>query len=224
MQKSMSNLITESVTAVDSWELPVIGGKIKHKPPSAKDLEQIRQQAYKEGFTRGRRDGLASGKKEVAQQAGYLEKIVQNMELPLEGFDEQLSHEVAELSIAIARQIIRRELHQEPGQVVAIAKEALAQLPGSANKITVTLHPEDAALLREFLPERAEQAYRIVENSASQRGGCMIEATNSRVDASVEKQISSVIAELFGDERMSGISELSEPDSEVENGTESEAP
>ena len=167
MRKSMSSLITESVTAVESWDLPVIGGKIKHKPPSAKDLEQIRQQAYKEGFSKGQSEGLKSGKKEIAQQAGYLEKIVHEMESPLEGFDEQLSHEVAELSIAIARQIIRRELRQEPGQVVAIAKEALAQLPGGANKITVTLHPEDAALLREFLPENGEQTYRIIENGTT---------------------------------------------------------
>lgn len=220
----MSSLITESVTEVESWELPVIGGKIKHKPPSAKDLEQIRQEAYKEGFTRGQKEGLASGKRQIAKQADYLEKIVQEMASPLEGFDEQLSHEVAELAIAMARQIIRRELRQEPGQVVAIAKEALAQLPGSANKITVTLHPLDAALLREFLPESDEQQYRIVENGATQRGGCMVEANNSRVDATVEKQISSVIAALFGDERHSGISEPEELDSEAENGTEPETP
>jgi len=220
----MSSLITESVTAVESWQLPVIGGKIKHKPPSAKDLEQIRQQAYKEGFTKGQREGLKSGQNEISQQVGYLKNVIQNMQSPLEGFDEQLSHEVSELAIAMARQIIRRELRQEPGQVVAIAKEALAQLPGGANKITVTLHPEDAVLLREFLPESAEQEYRIVENGAIQRGGCMVEASNSRVDATVEKQISSMVAALFGDERQSGISELNELDSEAENGAEPEAP
>jgi len=219
----MSSLITESVTAVESWQLPVIGGKIKHKPPSAKDLEQIRQQAYKEGFTKGKNAGLKSGQNEVSLQVGYLKQVIQNMQSPLEGFDEQLSHEVAELSIAIARQIIRRELRQEPGQVVAIAKEALAQLPGSANKITITLQPEDAALLREFLPEDGEQAYRIIENGTTQRGGCMVEADNSRIDATVEKQISSVIAELFGDERLTGISELSDVDSETENGTKPDA-
>ncbi|HEA26130.1 MAG TPA: hypothetical protein ENH92_03325, partial [Ectothiorhodospiraceae bacterium] len=93
-----------------------------------------------------------------------------------------------------------------------------------ANKITVTLHPEDAVLLREFLPESAEQEYRIVENGAIQRGGCMVEASNSRVDATVEKQISSMVAALFGDERQSGISELNELDSEAENGAEPEAP
>jgi len=221
----MSSLITESVTEVESWELPVIGGRVKHKPPSAEELEQIRQQAYKDGFAEGKSAGLSTGlsdgKKEIAQQVGYLQQLLHNMESPLEEFDEQLSHEVADLSIAIARQIIRRELRQDPGQVVAIAREALAQLPSGANKITITLHPEDATLLQEYLPASDELAYRIIESGALQRGGCLVEASNSRVDATVEKQISRVVAALFGEERSSGYDELS---SEADSGTEAEAP
>lgn len=218
----MSNLITESVSEVESWNLPVIGGKIKHKAPSAKDLELIRQQAYKEGFIGGKNAGIQAGQEEIAKQVSYLQQILQSMESPLESFDEQLSHEVAELSIAIAKQIIRRELRQEPGQVVAIAREALTQLPNSAQNITITLHPEDAALLREYIPESSEQEYRIIENGAIQRGGCEVESTNSRIDASVEKQINSVVASLFGEERQTELNaeEQSLMNGEVEHGTD----
>ncbi len=224
MQKNISSLITKPIAAADSWELPIIGGKIKYKSPSTEELEQLHRQAYKKGFNKGRDDGLASGKREILQQADYLKSVIHNMESPLEALDEQLSHEVAELSIAIARQIIRRELHQDQGQIVAIAKDALGQLPGSANKISVTLHPEDAALLRDVLPESGEQTYQIIENTATQRGGCMVEASNSRVDATVDQQISHVVAALFGDERLTGINGLDELDSEAEHAAEPEAP
>ena len=224
VQKSMSSLITESVTEVTGWELPVIGGKIKHKPPSAKELEQIRQQAHKDGFAEGRKAGLEAGKGEIAQQVGHLQQLVQNRESPLEDLDEQLSQEVAELSIAIARQIIRRELRQDHGQIIAIAREALAQLPNGQQKIRITLHPEDAQLIREHFLDGGEEELQIVESGAVQRGGCMVATTDSRIDATVEKQISSVIAVLFGEERQSDPDALeSGIDGGNESGTESES-
>jgi len=217
----MSSLITDSVTEVENWHLPVIGGRVRHKPPSDKELAEIRKQAYRDGYAKGRGEGLEAGQGEIQQQLTHLQQILQSMDALLEGFDEQLSQEVAELSIAIANQVIRRELQQDPGQVIAIAREALAQLPSSAQKIKITLHPEDATLLRDFFPEGEEQEYQIVESGAVRRGGCTVDATNSRVDATVEKQINSVVAALFGDERQS---ELNRLESELNCGTEPETP
>lgn len=204
----MSNLITESITEVENWRLPVIGGRDRNKPPSKKEIEALRQKAFQKGFTEGKRAGLEAGRGEIKQQVGYLQQIMHNLDAPLEGFDEQLSQEVAELSISIARQIIRRELQQDPGQIIAIAREALVQLPSGAQKVKVTLHPEDAALLREFLPEGEMHEYQMIESGTVKRGGCMVEADNSRVDATLEKQINSVISMLFGEERQQEFDEL----------------
>ncbi|MCW8826400.1 MAG: flagellar assembly protein FliH [Gammaproteobacteria bacterium] len=221
----MSSLITESVTEVAGWDLPVIGGKLKHQPPSAQELEKIRQQAHNDGFAEGKKAGLLAGQADIAQQVGHLEKLLHNLQSPLEDLDEQLSHEVAELSIAIARQIIRRELRQDHGQIIAIARDALAQLPSGVQKIRITLHPEDAQLIRAHLLEGGDQEYQIIESGAVQRGGCIVETADSRVDASVEKQINSVISVLFGEERQSDPDAL-EADIEDgdESGTESESP
>jgi flagellar assembly protein FliH len=218
--KSMSNLITESTSEVENWNLPVIGGKVRDKPPSVNELEELRKKAYQKGFTEGKSAGLKAGQGEIQKQVAHLQQVLQNMAAPLADYDEQLSQEVAELSIAIASQIIRRELRQEPGQIIAIAREALAQLPSSAQKIKITLHPEDAALLREFLPEGEGHEYQMVESGTIKRGGCMVEASNSRVDATVEKQINSVVAALFGEERQRELDELAQ--SEPASGTESE--
>jgi len=44
----------------------------------------------------------------------------------------------------MVRQLIRREVKLDPGQIVGVVREALGILPISARNIRVVLHPEDA--------------------------------------------------------------------------------
>ncbi|MDH3355293.1 MAG: FliH/SctL family protein, partial [Chromatiales bacterium] len=59
-----------------------------------------------------------------------------------------------------------------------------------------------------FLPEGEVHEYQMIESGTVKRGGCMVEADNSRVDATLEKQINSVISMLFGEERQQEFDEL----------------
>jgi flagellar assembly protein FliH len=172
-------------------------------PITAEQLEQIRQQAQQEGFEQGRRDGLQAARKEVDATLQRLEKIIQSFAEPLQAVDEVVEGELLQLAIVIARQLIRRELQSDPGQVLGVVREALSALPSAARKVRIHLNPEDALLVREKLvsAEEAEMPWKIVDDLTLTRGGCRIESATSRIDASVEKRLNSVIAELLGGTR-----------------------
>ena len=115
----------------------------------------------------------------------------------------QLHEQIAELAVAIARQLIRRELKADPSQVIAVVRETVALLPAAARNVRVLLHPEDAALLRERLATpQAESAWTILEDPVMARGDCRVTAESAQIDARIESRLAAAITAMLGDERV----------------------
>ena len=171
--------------------------------PTAEELAKIQETAYNEGFELGRKEGLQAGEKDIYAEIQRFGQIMAAIAEPLNAVDEEVEQELVNLSIAVARQLIRRELKTDPGQVVAVVREALEILPSHSRYIKIALHPEDAQLVREVFPLNEETPWQIIEDAVLTRGGCRIEAEHSVVDASVEKRLSAIVAELLGGERES---------------------
>ncbi len=202
----------KGTAAYERWELPDVGEQVSNKIgsrlPTAAEIESIQKQAYTEGHDRGYRDGyekgLAKGETEVRQKAETFQELIQMLDTPLDELDELVIEQTAQLAMAVARQIIRRELHADPGQVVAVVRDALKALPVMARKIRVFLHPDDAVLVREVLSlhdDDDSQTWRIIEDPLLDRGGCKINSENSTIDASVEMRLQRVITGIMGGER-----------------------
>jgi len=120
----------------------------------------------------------------------------------LQQLDAEIEKELLQLTLAVGKQLARRELRVDPTQVIGIIRESLSQLPASARDIRVHLHPEDAATVRERLAEPSqERAWKIVEDPTLSRGGCMIRTENSQLDARLDSRIAAVIANALGEER-----------------------
>ena len=110
--------------------------------------------------------------------------------------------------MSVAKQIVRRELHTEQGEIVGIVREAMNALPASTRKIILNIHPDDAELIRNAFSlgqenESDELRWKVVEDPMITRGGCKISSENSRVDATVEARLNRVISTLLGGERES---------------------
>jgi len=209
---SLSKLIDGKQSAFERWELPamsegrrprVVEGDEEVKPLTAEQIEEIRQQAYAEGFEQGKRDGLAAGQKEIDTEVQRLGQIMQALSEPLKAVDDTVEEELISLAMAVARQIVRREIQQDPKEIIAVVREAMAELPSTARNVRIYLHPDDAALVREsFSTEEDETApWKIVEDMVLTRGGCRIETDTSRIDASVEKRLNSILVEMTGGSR-----------------------
>lgn len=203
-----SNIISDDLTAYERWELPLVNEPVAAEPITAEKLENIQKQAYKEGFELGQKEAYEEKKLELEKNIANLGSIIKMLSEPLNELDDEVVEQLAQLSISVAKQVVRRELHTEQGEIVGIVREAMAALPASTRKITLNIHPEDAELIRTAFSlgqqeESDELRWKLVEDPMISRGGCIISSKNSRVDASVEARLNRIISTLLGGERES---------------------
>ncbi|MFP4130991.1 flagellar assembly protein FliH [Thiohalospira sp.] len=166
---------------------------------------------HQEGHAAGYEAGLAEGREaaeserqQYADAAARLEAITAAFARPLEQLDESVEEQLLAVVDAAARQLVRRELHRHPDEVVAVVREALAELPAQAQAYELHLHPEDATLVREALGVReddTERQWELVEDPGLTRGGCRVESEYTRVDATLERRLAALSARLLGGER-----------------------
>jgi flagellar assembly protein FliH len=176
-------------------------------PPARKmatvgGLVDLQAEAHEEAFAQGLAEGRAAGRAEVRAQVERLSGMFYDLAKPFEVLDIEVERELLTLAMALARQIVRRELKTDPTQIIGIIREAIAALPVAAREVRVHLHPEDAAVMRDNLaPTESERAWMIVEDPVMARGGCVINTTTSRIDARLETRLGAILSELLGTER-----------------------
>ena len=203
----MSRIIrSEEASDCQPWDLPEVqsGAGRGNQPVTARQLEEIQEQAREEGFRQGLQEGRESGREELLDHARHLEQILNTLDKPLEELDDSVEQQLAQLAMLVARQLVRRELKTDPQQVVGVVREALAVLPVAARDVQLVLNPEDAAIVRDALSlHEREQAIRIVEDPVQSRGGCQVVTCTSQIDATIETRLNSVIAGVLGGQRHS---------------------
>ena len=210
-----------NVTNFSKWEMPSIDapkGKIFRQPVeeeeqpkqelvekiSEDELQKIRDQAYQEGFQKGHTEGLEAGQTEIETKKALLESMLHQLVEPTQACGEQTQQELLEMAFAISRQIVRRELKQDPTQLIAIIRDALKLLPIGSKNIQVLLHPEDASVIRNVLSideDSPDSRWKLVEEPSMERGGCLLKTDNSNVDASVDRQIAVLFSRIAGGQR-----------------------
>jgi len=177
-----------------------------HAEGFAQGLAEGHQQGHAEGLAQGHAEGYAAGsaegRGEMLEAVHRFRALADLLEEPLAHMDEKVEEELVALAIAIAHQLIRRELRTDPGQIVATVRDAVALLPSSARRVTLHLHPDDAALIRSTLSlDESGARWRLQENPVMTRGGCRVTTETSSIDASVETRLAAAIARLLGGER-----------------------
>jgi flagellar assembly protein FliH len=208
-----SRPIAAQAAAVERWSMPDVGGPIvgrsRDEKKGAPDTVDLLRQALQESEARGYEAGLAKAQAEnqssleaLAARVKQLDSILQLLGQPLAQLDAEIEKELLHLTLAVGKQLARRELRIDPTQVIGIIRESLSQLPASARDVRVHLHPEDAATVRERLAEPTnERAWTIVEDPTLTRGGCIVRTETSQIDVRVESRVNAVIANALGEER-----------------------
>jgi flagellar assembly protein FliH len=188
---------------VSLWTAPAMDGAAPaNKLATVGGLVDLQAEAHKEAFQQGLEEGRQAGRAEVRAQVERLSGMFYDLAKPFEVLDAEVERELLTLAMALARQIVRRELKTDPTQIIGIIREAIAALPVAARDVRVHLHPEDAAVVRENLaPTESERAWTIIEDPVMARGGCQITTATSRIDARLETRLGSILSELLGTER-----------------------
>jgi len=196
---------SDDLTAFERWELPLVNGP---KVSSAAELESIQEEAYKEGYASGQQKGYEEKKLELENVTAQFRSIIETLVEPLKELDDEVVSQLAQLSMTVAKQVVRRELHTEEGEIVGIVREAMGALPASTRKITLNIHPKDAELIRSSFSlgddsDSDELRWRVIEDPIITRGGCKISSENSIIDAPVEGRLTRLVCTLLGGERAS---------------------
>lgn len=171
-----------------------------------KGFEEGAKKGYKEGFEKGMAEGSKKAYEEskdlLSEQTIEFGNILESLSEPLEELDETIENELVNLAVGIAKQVIRREIKTDVGQIIAIIREAVKALPVAAQKLTLHMHPEDAALVRKaFALDDISSPWEIIEDPLMSRGGCRVETENSKIDATVENRLAVIVATILGGER-----------------------
>ncbi|CAK0756805.1 flagellar assembly protein FliH [Gammaproteobacteria bacterium] len=167
----------------------------------AQGIEEGRRDGLAQGVEEGRRDGLAKGDAEVQAKLNQLGQFLTLLDQPLANLDSEVEEQLVALVVAVARQIVRRELRIGAGEIIPVVREALASLPTARRNLRIFLHPDDVPLVRVALGKKeGTNEIRIEEDATITRGGCRVETDTSQIDATVEHRINRVVARLLGKE------------------------
>ena len=114
---------------------------------------------------------------------------------------EYIAPDILEISVDIAKKIIKREIQQEPRVILDNILEILKGLSKEETKITLRVNPEQVSLLKAEIPELMSTAgldakVLVVPDEELMEGGCMVTTTNGVIDATIETQLS-VISEAL---------------------------
>lgn len=194
-------------TAYQRWELDSFDGDSRPAQSAAglaearaqaalEQSQRLRQQAHREGFAAGHREGVEN----AAEEARHLQSIIAALTDEARRFDQSIADELLGLAMAVSKQVMRQTIKLHPEAILAVLAEVLGQSPLSRNHSRLILNPQDAPLVRASLGERlAQSGCEIVESTQISRGGCRLQAPDCDIDATLERRWKRV-AKALGDE------------------------
>jgi len=204
---------TSDVEPVSRWDLPSVEGAAMPRPGvkgiNVMHLSIIEREAWEHGYKDGHVEGVRKGEQELAKRINEvnvkiaaLEAIIGTLAKPLDELDAQVETELTKLALTVAKHLVRRELKNDPTQVIGIIRHAVSLLPLASRNIKIHLHPDDAAVVREKLAApQGDQQWQLSEDPLMARGGCRVTTDNSSIDARFETAVAAALSGLLGDER-----------------------
>ena len=198
----------DSNKVAERWQYPDVGAHSESKKGgvgilTAEKIEAIQQQAYQQAYEEGYAEGFEKGKQDGKQSLTSLKTTLENavafVQQPLQDLNQDVVQQMFDLVVSITRQLVRREIKTDPGEIVAVIRDAINLLPISKNQIVIALHPEDNALLKELFTTMGEaEQWRFIDDIGLQRGDCKITSDISSIDATLETRLMSVINKVWG--------------------------
>jgi flagellar assembly protein FliH len=166
-------------------------------------LRLLAQQAgdsagHREGYARGLAEGHAAGLAAVQAQAAQLQALTQSLPGALRGADHDVADDLLALALDLARQVLGQALKAEPQAMLTLVRELLQAEPVLMGMPQLLLHPDDAVLVKEHLPDELQAAgWRIRVDATLQRGGCRVLASSGELDATLPTRWERVAAALI---------------------------
>jgi flagellar assembly protein FliH len=189
----------ERLTAYQRWELASFGDerpKEQEELAQAKleterltrNLEQLQEEARRQGhaagFEQGRAEGLEAGRAQAARELAALRQIAASFSQEVGEASETVAEEMLSLALDLSKAMLKTALKVRPELILPVVSEAIRYLPSLQQPALLALNPEDAAIVRHHMGDELHNSgWRIVEEPQMERGGCRVETASNQIDA-----------------------------------------
>lgn len=154
--------------------------------PTIEQITDIQEQARQEGYHAGHAEGLAAGREEAAREAARLRDLANAFSVEVAQADETISQQVLDLSVDLARAMLKSALAIRPELVIPIVKEAVRYLPALHQPALLFLNPGDAVLVKDRIgDELGKMGWQLTDDVQLEPGSCRVETANNQIDASL---------------------------------------
>lgn len=159
------------------------------------ESENIKKSAFEEGY----RNGLEKSGEDMAL---FREELLKFMSARKDVF-EYIAPDIMEISVNIARKIIKKELESDPQIIINTIIDVLKTVSKSEPKVTIRVKPQSVQFIKDTIPNITYQygvdaKINIVADPTMEEGGCVFQTNNGIVDASIDTQLEIIKKALEG--------------------------
>ncbi len=194
MGSSGSKALSAAKTAKTAKNIPSTSAP-EALPPEI-DVEALEEQAYQKGVTAGKNEVEAK----LAQATTALMEAAKRLSSQSEAIMQRSAEDMLHLVMAIAERILNYEIDERKEAVVHIIQQTI-NAAVEAEEFHIKVNPEDIEVLSGHKPLflaslSGLRNIEFVADSSITRGGCVLESTAGRVDATLETQLDEIFSHL----------------------------
>ena len=150
------------------------------------ESELIKKSAFEEGY----RNGIEQANSDLQQ---FRNQLTDFMQARQEVF-EYIAPDILEISVDIAKKIIKKELETDPQIIINIIIDVLKNISKNEPKVSIKVKPQAIQFIKETLPNITYQygidaKINVIGDASLEDGSCIFETNNGIVDASINTQI-----------------------------------
>lgn len=200
-------------TVRDDSQVLVTEEEIEAEKLTLADIEEIRENAAKEGFQQGHQEGFTqgytegkqqgyeqayqAGQAEVQRQLTLLESMLNRLENPIASQEEALEGMLINLVKEFSRSVIHAELKTDSEPLLQAIQAALAELPSAVVECEVHLHPDDLRTVQTLAkPLTLKKGVKWIADDGLEQGGCLIHSENTLIDNRVSARFEQIVQQL----------------------------
>lgn len=169
-----------------------------------KDAEQIKANAKEEGYQEGWKQAESELEKEKAMLNKDFASAVATVSHAKETIFREVGESVLDLSMCIAKKVIKKEIEDDSGIYMNIVKDLLEKVKNCSD-ITLKVNKKE---YDEFFSSDQEQFASLLKSSgvsikpdlAVESGECMVETEFGTLRSGIQTQLSLLESELYGTE------------------------
>lgn len=158
------------------------------------EAQSIRELAAKEGY----KNGIEEAHTELETLKASLSEFLGSKK---EAYDA-LSDDMLELSLEIAKKIIKKEVELSDDILKGVLAEVFDEISSNEEKITIKVAPDEVDFARASMPDVLKNSaidakIVIVSDEAIEKGSCVVITSNGVIDANFSTQLA-IIQNAFG--------------------------